>query len=216
MTTPQLQQIRVIILDDQKEIAELVEDILSQDNQFVYGGWASNHTQLQKLIENQKPHIALLDINLNYGQSGIDSLRWIKQQHPEIKTVMLTSRVDSTAECYQSGSDSYVLKSRWNDLLPVLRQVINGEKVVPNETAKLLVNHLVEAQEKQGRQFELSAYSERERELLKFHALGLERTQIVRKMNISPFTYKRHLQNIRNKSGLLELSDLVEHFKDIL
>ncbi len=65
---------------------------------------------LEKL-KDQKFAAVLLDINMP-RMSGIDALAVIRQQHPQVETIMLTGFADFTTaiECLKNGARDYLVK----------------------------------------------------------------------------------------------------------
>ena len=71
---------RVIVVDDDKEIQEIVTFVLTRNGFDV--AVASNGRQLQDLLAGQKPDLIVLDVMMP-GQDGYDLIREVRKLPPE-------------------------------------------------------------------------------------------------------------------------------------
>jgi DNA-binding NarL/FixJ family response regulator len=86
--------LRVVICEDDGNLASLVEELLDNDGRFVVVGRASNGDEAVRLVEQQTPDVVLMDIGMP-GRDGIDATRAIHQRNARQHVVIYT------------GSDEY-------------------------------------------------------------------------------------------------------------
>lgn len=89
-------------------LRELVEEI-----SYVVGIFIANTvTQALDIIDNQQPHIVLLDIYLE-EENGIDVLKYVRTHFPCIKVIMVTNKVSEHYRnvCKELGADGFIDKS---------------------------------------------------------------------------------------------------------
>jgi two-component system chemotaxis response regulator CheY len=101
---------RAVIADDSATMRTLLSAILDiGDIQVV--GEARNGRQAVEMVEQHKPEIVCLDWNMPL-MSGIDALRAIRQNEPDTRALMITSRATREAimEATQAGARGYILK----------------------------------------------------------------------------------------------------------
>jgi DNA-binding response OmpR family regulator len=101
---------KILVVDDNPSILQLVAD---------YFGGLKGHTvytaedaaAAMALVREHQPELALLDIMMP-GVHGIDLLREIKREHPDIKAVMITAVDDEevASEAMKEGAADYVTK----------------------------------------------------------------------------------------------------------
>ncbi|RKY31376.1 MAG: hypothetical protein DRP74_05060 [Candidatus Omnitrophota bacterium] len=103
-------KLKVLILDDEKDICEFVRLLFRKKGYLVYKAFSGN--KAVSLAKKVKPDIALLDIYLKRGVSGIDVLSRIKGVAPLCQCVMVTwdSAKEKIKEARKSGSVAYLTK----------------------------------------------------------------------------------------------------------
>ncbi|MCP4114623.1 MAG: sigma-54-dependent Fis family transcriptional regulator [Desulfobacteraceae bacterium] len=99
----------VLIVDDEASIIESLEGILSDDGFEV--SHAFNGYEALKKIEAESPDIVLLDIWMP-GIDGIETLKEIKKQFPNLPVVMITGHgtIESAVDATKSGAFDFLEK----------------------------------------------------------------------------------------------------------
>jgi len=118
---------KILIVDDEHDIVELLEDLLLQKGYDVAKAFSQAEARAQ--IEAFKPSIMLLDIKLPDGD-GIDFLKKIKPQYPELDIIMITGLADKeiALEALRNDAADYITKPIDLNYLTnsVLAKVITG------------------------------------------------------------------------------------------
>ena len=83
-------EITVCIVDDNKEIRSALEQIIGMSDDYKLLASFANAEDALVSLPVLKPSIVLMDINLGEGQSGIDCVRKLKTDHPEMLFMMCT------------------------------------------------------------------------------------------------------------------------------
>ena len=104
-----MDEIRILLVEDEKKIADSLKKGLSEQNyqvQVAYDG-----IEGKKLFETQKFDLVILDINLP-GLNGYSLCKKIRNRNPTIPIVMLTalSATDDKIEGFDAGADDYIVK----------------------------------------------------------------------------------------------------------
>jgi DNA-binding NtrC family response regulator len=119
----------VLIIDDEQEIRESLEQLLRLEG--YQAGSASTAQEGLKKIEGGVFDLVLLDINLPDG-NGLDLLKSIKHDSPEVSVIMITA-YDSSQMAFQAskeGAESYVTKPWDNDkLLLEVRNLLDKSRL---------------------------------------------------------------------------------------
>jgi len=202
--------IKVSIVDDSPEVRAASEKLITNAEGFELIGSYGDLQEAIILIPLMKPDVVLIDINLGHGESGIDCIRKLKPDYPEILFMIFTVFDDDEKifEALCAGANGYMLKrTSATELLRAIREVYDGgapmsgliaRKVVTvfqvNDTGGLGWNPL---HAKKGKA--LPVLSNRENEILQQLSLGLLYKEIAAKLFISSETVRKHVYHIYEK-----------------
>src|SRR5215472_481144 len=199
--TPQSTPIRVLIVDDHGVVRAGLRLFLSGTAELSVVGEASTGQEAIAQAEALHPEVILMDLVLG-EVDGIEATRQIKQRHPDIAIVALTSFVDESkvTEAIQAGAIGYVLKdARPAEVVETIRAARQGEVRLHPEALKRLTRAMsAPSTDKTG----LEPLTQREREVLALVARGQSNKEMARALVISETTVKHHLGNILSKLGL--------------
>lgn len=164
---------------------------------------ASNGKDIISLLAND-PNIdvILMDIDMPI-MNGIESTFVIKSIYPKIKIIMITIYDNDSYifDAIKSGADSYILKETKSDkIYETILDTLGGGSVMSPSIAMKTLNLLKKSAaiivEPQISQIILS---ERETQILDQISKGFSNKIIAQNLIISPFTVKRHIENIYQK-----------------
>ncbi|HMH32860.1 MAG TPA: response regulator [Puia sp.] len=111
----------VLIVDDSAIIIERLVQMLENLEKIQQVIIADSYAMAVSRISETKPDLAILDINLP-DKSGIELLRYIKNNMAEIKVIMLTNQADEYYRnlCKRLGSAYFIDKSGEIDKTPAI------------------------------------------------------------------------------------------------
>ncbi len=193
-------KIKIIIADDHHIFRKGVLSIVSEDSSIEVLGEASNGDEAIKLVEEKKPDIAILDIDMP-SLSGLDVARKIKEKNLPSRVVILTIHKDKEYfdEALELDIKAYVLKeSIANDLIDCIKKVNSGEYYISSQIS----GYLVEKNKSSQKKSELDSLTPAEKEILKLIAQNKTSAQIATELFRSTRTIENHRNNICNKLGL--------------
>ncbi len=100
---------RLLVVDDEPEIRSLLCDYFGRSGFEVQS--AQDAATARLAVAQQPPDLALLDVNMP-GENGLSLARWLRDTHPRIGIVMLTSAADSVDRIVglELGADDYIPK----------------------------------------------------------------------------------------------------------
>src|ERR1700742_2563014 len=200
--------ISVCIVDDNKDIRSALEQIiLMAEGYTLAGSFADAETALQK-IPLLQPNVVLMDINLGDGESGIDCVRALTPQYPEILFMMCTiyEEDEKIFEALKAGANGYILKKTApGKLLDALRELYEGGAPMSSQIARKVVNafQVKGTPETTGATAStktiISILSNRENEILELLAQGMLYKEIAGRLFISQETVRKHVYHIYEK-----------------
>jgi CheY-like chemotaxis protein len=99
---------RVLIVDDEPELAEVVREYLAEQYDVVV---ANSGTAALASFRQRRPDAVFLDISMP-GPSGLEVLKELRRADPTLPVIMVTVNTDVTVvqECLRAGAFAYVPK----------------------------------------------------------------------------------------------------------
>lgn len=192
-----------------KDLEERLED--SPDLHLTHK--ATNGRELLDLLQqDQAVDLILMDIQMP-EMDGIEATQKIKSVWPDIKIVMITVYDDDNHifEAIKAGADGYILKdTTGKKVYETILDTLNGGSVMSPSIAQKTLRLLKLATLPKSIPSENIALSDRETEILELLSKGLANKVIADKLYISPFTVKRHIENIYQKLQTHNRIELVE------
>ncbi len=100
---------KILTVDDQMGIDSFFYEFFTARNYEVFN--AQSGKEALKIVEKEKPHIILLDINMR-GMDGIETLKRIRQIDKESAIIMVTGVKDDDTmqKAKELGADDYITK----------------------------------------------------------------------------------------------------------
>jgi DNA-binding NarL/FixJ family response regulator len=195
--------ISVGIVDDNKDIRSALEQIILMADGYVLVGSFCDAEEALLKIPLVKPNVVLMDINLGDGENGIDCVRQLKPQNPEILFMMCTvyEEDEKIFEALTAGANGYILKKTApGKLLEAIKELHEGGAPMSSQIARKVVNAFQSrnsAASNQGKP--ISILSNRENEILELLAKGLLYKEIAGRLFISQETVRKHVYHIYEK-----------------
>jgi DNA-binding NarL/FixJ family response regulator len=207
-------KIKVIIVDDHGLVREAFCSMLSGlPSVDVLDSVASGEEAIAVTTKKQ-PDVVLMDIVMR-GMSGIEATRWIKEQNPTVKVILLSSEVNKELirDGIKSGLDGYMHKdSSKDEVLMALQCVMRGQRYLSKEITDIVLNGLEESNMVKKRPSHNSGeLTKRENEILKLIALGKSIKEIADELFISTRTVETHKLNVQSKLNLVNTAQLVRY-----
>lgn len=117
-----LQTLRVLVTEDAPDVRRLIVSSLREIPYVDIVAEAESVSETLTALEQEHPDVAILDINLPDG-TGIDILRRLKQEYPEVRGIILTNHANPFYErtCKKAGAKHFFDKS--SDLAQVISVV---------------------------------------------------------------------------------------------
>lgn len=104
--------LKVLIADDQHLLLDLMQHMLSDQEDIEVVGTATDGQQVIEMSKQYQPDVVLMDIMMPQ-LNGIEATKEIKKLDQDVKVLILSSsnREEDVHEAINNGADGYVLKS---------------------------------------------------------------------------------------------------------
>lgn len=196
--TDQAEGVRVIVADDHDLFRSGLRGLLEAAGVNVVGE-AARGDEAVRAVRELAPDVVVMDLNMPV-LGGVEATREIVAGSPLTRVVVLTvSDQDADVmDAILAGACGYLLKNASiEELVAGIRAAAVGESLVsPHIAAKVLQRLRAGSAATDAAETIRAELSDREIEVLKLVASGLENAEIAAKLFISPKTVKNHLSNI--------------------
>ena len=195
--------INVVLIDDHVMVREGIKQLLELDGDVKVVGCAGDGLEGLRVVEETKPDVILLDINMP-NMNGISFLAKLNQTQSKKKVLVLTihNEIEYLYKALDYDVDGYVLKdSELSILKKAILSIHVGEKYYQEELAPLVIDY--NKGKKKTNDLELiQKLTEREIQVLTLVTKGINNREIGEQLEISEKTVKNHLSSIFKKIGI--------------
>ena len=201
--------INILIADDHAIVREGLKQIVAEESGMRVQGEAGNASELFKLLEQGEWSVVILDINMP-GKSGLDSLKEIRQNHPDIPVLILSmySEEQYGLRAIKAGAAGYLKKvSAPEELVKANHKIVEGGRYISSELADKMAesiefNHKLQPHE---------TLSDREYQILCKIASGMTAEDIANELMISIHTFYSYRNRILEKMDMKSNVELTRY-----
>ncbi len=198
--------IRVLITDDHAVVRNGLSSFLMAYDDLELIGEAKNGEQAILQCDKLHPDVVLMDLVMP-TMDGATAIGLIKQKHPEIQVLALTSYKEHklVQGALKAGAIGYLLKDiSAPDLATAIRSAFVGKPTLAPEAVEALIHASQESDNLIG-----SDLTDREREVLVLMVEGLNNKQISERLFVSQSTAKSHVSNVLTKLNVNSRTEAV-------
>jgi two-component system NarL family response regulator len=206
MLPPDAEPIRVLIVDDHALFRRGLQMVLQQEPDIEVVGEAADGSEAVSQAMDTTPDIVLMDVRMP-RRGGIDACTALKDAVPSARIIMLTIS-DEEADLYEAikaGAMGYLLKEiSIEEVASAIRAVHGGQSLISPAMASKLLTEFASMIKRSDERQQVPAprLTEREMEVLRLVAKGLNNRDIAKQLFISENTVKNHIRNILEKLQL--------------
>lgn len=204
--------LRIVIFDDNKNIRESISMLLATVPDFEVVGSYSHVLDCLDDIRESNPDIILMDIEMP-GMTGIEAVRLIKSDFPQVQVLMQTvfEDDDRVFDSICAGASGYILKNHLNTrLVDAINELqFGGSPMSPSIARKVLgklQQHSGAIRPQETVDYQLTP---REKEVLACIVEGLSYKMIADRLSISYETVRSHVKKIYEKLHVASLTEVV-------
>lgn len=198
--------IKVVVVDDHALFRAGLISLLNDMPDVDVIGEANNGKTAVQVIEELKPDVVLLDVNMPV-MDGVETVKELKK-HSDARIIMLTisKSENDLFSAIKAGADGYLLKnSEPTELNKALKLVREGKAILSPEVTRQVM--MVAGSSNANPKIPESILTKREKEVLECLSNGFTTAEIADELFISDNTVKTHVRHLLEK---LEASNRAE------
>ncbi len=189
--------IRLLLVDDHTVVRQGLKMVLSLEPDLLVVGEAANGQEAVAQVPTLRPDVVLMDL-LMPVMDGVKAIRAIKQGHPDVEVVALTSVLEDrlVIDAVEAGAAGYLLKETGPEgLIDAIRAAARGEVRLDPKAQRRLVKEVRTPEMRES-------LTPRETETLRLVAKGLTNKDIADALDVSEVTVKTHVSSVLSKLNL--------------
>jgi DNA-binding NarL/FixJ family response regulator len=200
-----VEPIRVLVVDDHALFRRGLEMVLAQESDIEVVGEAGDGAEAVDKAADLLPDVVLMDVRMP-RRSGIEACTAIKDVTPTTRIIMLTisDEENDLYDAIKAGATGYLLKEiSIDEVATAIRAVAGGQSLIsPAMASKLLTEFATLVKRDDRQQVPAPRLTDRELEVLRLVARGLNNKDVAKQLFISENTVKNHVRNILEKLQL--------------
>ena len=212
-------KIKVLVVDDQAELAEEIASVLRTDSGIKVLGTALDGFKALEKMQEALPDVVLLDIRMP-NMNGVVATQRIKTEYPDVKVVILTTFDDSDyiLNAINNGASGYLLKDIGGDaLISAVKNAYAGDTILPAKIARRIADAAKHVSaDRELRLMRAFGLSDREVEIALMIYEGFTNRQISAALKLSDGTTRNYVSGIYVKTNSENRTGAVEAIKAVL
>jgi DNA-binding NarL/FixJ family response regulator len=203
----------IVLADDHPIVLDGLRNLVRAEPDFELVGEAASGLAALKIIREQRPDIAVVDISMP-ELNGIMLSRRLAAEMPDLRVLVLTLHEDRAYlnQALEAGVRGYILKrSAEENLVQAVRAVmVGGIYVDPAIAGRMFDGKRASARPSAGKGA-APALTERETEVLKMAALGFTNKEIASRLDVGVKSVETYKARGLDKLGLKSRAELVRY-----
>jgi len=198
---------RIFLYDDSLERRESLKALLLLNDEFELVGEGENCAHALSDMKKSQPDVVLMDINMP-EVDGLQGLKLIKTNFPEIKVLMQTAFDDSDKifTSIRNGASGYILKSdKPQRILQAIEEVEQGGAVMNPAIAQKVLEYFKPAPKE-------NPLSPKETQVLALLSEGLSYKMVANELDVSYTTVNTHAKRIYEKLHISSLGQAIAYY----
>ena len=197
---------KVMIVEDDPMASKLLEIFVKESDRYSVAHTIDNASMAEMYCFKNPIDLILMDVCTAMNANGLDAAAKIKKSCPHIKIIIVTSQPEFSfiERAREAGVESFWYKSASaEEIIEVMDRTMAGESVYPDTTPSLRLGEALNVD-----------FTEKELLVLREVVDGEADADIAEKLGMSLRTVKAHIQNMRDKTGFRNRTELAVRVRE--
>lgn len=217
-----MSKIKVMVSDDSEYMAEYFCSLINSSADCECVGTARNEAETMEKIVLCRPDVILLDIQMDYKDSGLNLIPKIRTLFPDLKIIIISIHDEKNLifEAIRLGAYDYIVKNQMPDeIIESIKNAFAGKKIMRGDIAQLVLDECKTIEKRQVSLIymfnSLLSLSEREIDVLKALCDGKKYSEIAKSHQVEEVTIRTQVSRIVKKLDYSNVDDLVQHIREM-
>ena len=201
---------RIFVVDDHPIVRQGLAQLINNEPDLVVCGQGEDAYQSLRAIKQAHPDLALVDVSLK-DSDGIELLKELRAAVPDLPVLILSMHDETlyAERALRAGARGYIMKQEApQTLLSAVRKVLAGEVYVSEKMGATLLRRIVGGK-KPGGDLPMDRLTDRELEIFGMIGAGQSMKDIADKLFLSVKTVEAHREHIKEKLNLKSSAELL-------
>ena len=198
--------INVLIVEDDPMARKLLEIYINDSEEYKLSQSIESAAMAELYCRRNPIDLILMDVCTAMDANGLDAAAKIKKSCPHIKIIIVTSQPEFSfiERARKAGVESFWYKSASaEEIIEVMNRTMAGDSVYPDTTPSLRLGEALNVD-----------FTEKELLVLREVVDGEADADIAEKLGMSLRTVKAHIQNMRDKTGFRNRTELAVRVRE--
>jgi len=204
--------IRILLADDHGIIRQGLCSLLEKEPEMEVVGEAEDGRKALELVRELVPDIVIMDITMP-NLNGVEATHQIVSELPKVKVIALSihSNKRFVADMLKAGASGYILKEcLFDEFVQAIRITASGGSYLSPSITGVVVDDYVKRLSTSS-DSQLSALTDREREVLQLLAEGKSTKEIALELYVSTKTIEANRRQIMEKLDIHSVAELTKY-----
>lgn len=194
----------VLIVDDHPLFSRGLGQLIETQKTYKIVGMAKDRAEALTLFNQEKPNLAIVDLNLGQ-EDGLELIKDFIALQSDVKVLVLSMHDERfyAERALKAGAKGYIMKEEAEtNVLTAIQTVMNGEIYLSESEKERIGESLSKgssAKSKKGPFDTISLLSDRQLQIFTLIGKGFGTVDIATKLNLSIKTIDTHKENIKAK-----------------
>jgi DNA-binding NarL/FixJ family response regulator len=203
---------KIILVDDHPVVRDGLREFINREADLKVIAEAEDFNGAIQQLTEQQIDLAIVDLSLKEMQSGIDLVKKITADFPDIRVLVLSMHDETVyaERVLKAGALGYVMKHEaGKKILDSIRTVASGELAVSEKVSGKIMKSFIRKRNNDPKDY-AEKLSDRELEVFCMIGRGIGTSDIARTLGLSISTVETYRAHIKEKLQVEKSSELVK------